>query len=146
MTLAVGKYFGQKAINAKLIKKEYIEKTEAFYAKYGGKTIVIARFVPIVRTFAPFVAGIGSMAYKAFALYNVFGAVLWTGVCVGAGYAFGNIPMVKDNFSLVVLGIIFVSVVPIAFEMYSMYFKSPKKRAGRSGNIQRDGGSLHVGF
>lgn len=114
---AIGNYFGAKALQSKLIKKEYIDKTEEFYKKYGGKTVVLARFIPIIRTFAPFIAGIGSMAYGKFGMYNVLGALLWTGVCTGAGYAFGNVPAVHNNFSLVVLGIIVVSVLPVAYEL-----------------------------
>lgn len=142
---SVGKYFGKKALNSKFIKREYVQKTEEYYATYGGKTIVLARFVPIVRTFAPFVAGIGSMAYKTFALYNVLGAVLWTGICVGAGYLFGNIPAVHNNFSLVVLGIIAVSVLPVVYEIVSARTKGPNN-AGRVGSVTRQGNSLTVCF
>lgn len=112
---AVGHFMGPKVFsqeNSRIFKKEYLNRTHQFYEKYGGKTIIIARFVPIVRTFAPFVAGVGSMTYAKFASYNVIGGVLWVAVCVGAGYAFGNIPVVKENFTLVILGIIFVSILP----------------------------------
>ena len=112
---AVGHFMGPKVFaqeNSRVFKKEYLDRTHQFYEKYGGKTIIIARFVPIVRTFAPFVAGVGSMTYTKFASYNIIGGTLWVAVCVFAGYAFGNLPIVKDNFTLVILGIIFVSILP----------------------------------
>ena len=112
---AIGYFMGPKVFSqsdSRFLKKEYLDRTHQFYEKYGGKTIIIARFVPIVRTFAPFVAGVGSMTYVKFASYNVIGGLLWVGVCVFAGYAFGNIPVVKENFTLVILGIIFVSILP----------------------------------
>jgi membrane-associated protein len=95
------------------VKKKHLEKTQKFYEKYGAKTIILARFVPIVRTFAPFVAGVGSMPYGEFMKYNVVGGVAWSAICTFAGYFFGNLPVVKKNFELVILGIIFVSVLPI---------------------------------
>jgi membrane-associated protein len=112
---AIGHFMGPKVFSqpdSRFLKKEYLDRTHEFYEKYGGKTIIIARFVPIVRTFAPFVAGVGSMTYAKFASYNVIGGLLWVGVCVLAGYAFGNIPVVQENFTLVILGIIFVSILP----------------------------------
>lgn len=142
---AIGKYLGDKAVDAKLIKKAYMDKTQKFYQKYGPKTIVLARFVPIVRTFAPFVAGVGRMAYQQFALYNVVGALLWTSVCTFAGYCFGNIPIIHDNFSLVVLGIIAVSVLPILFELL-MAAAQGRGNPGRSGRLMRSGSSLTVSF
>lgn len=116
---AVGYRLGAKVFanrGSRIFKPAYFEKTQRFYDKYGNKTIVIARFVPIVRTFAPFMAGVGKMTYAHFATYNVVGAALWVGVCVFGGYFFGNLPFVKENFSLVILAIIFVSVIPIALE------------------------------
>jgi membrane-associated protein len=112
---AIGHFMGPKVFSqpdSRFLKREYLDRTHQFYEKYGGKTIIIARFVPIVRTFAPFVAGVGSMTYAKFASYNVIGGLLWVGVCVLAGYAFGNIPVVQENFTLVILGIIFVSILP----------------------------------
>ncbi|EIE23211.1 hypothetical protein COCSUDRAFT_23829, partial [Coccomyxa subellipsoidea C-169] len=118
---AIGNYLGGCTSGAIISSRtpEYIAKTEAFYRKYGGKTVVLARFVPIVRTFAPFVAGIGSMPYKEFGAYNVGGALLWTVLFVGAGYFFGNLEFVQHNFTLVVLAIVAVSVLPIVFEVIS---------------------------
>lgn len=101
----------------RFIKKEYIDRTHRFYEKYGGKTIIFARFVPIIRTFAPFVAGIGWMRYGRFALYNVVGGLVWICSFLYAGYFFGNIPAVKENFTLVILGIIVVSILPGVIEV-----------------------------
>lgn len=98
------------------VKPEYIERAHEFFERQGGKAIVLARFVPIVRTFVPFVAGVAEMSYPAFALYNVTGALAWVAVCVGAGYLFGQVPIVRENFSLVAIGIVFVSLLPMLFE------------------------------
>ena len=98
------------------VNPAYIARAHEFFERHGGKAIVLARFVPIVRTFVPFVAGVAEMSYRTFALYNITGAVAWVGICVGAGYAFGNVPVVKENFSLVALGIVFVSLLPMVFE------------------------------
>jgi membrane-associated protein len=111
----IGHFMGPKVFsheNGRFLKKEYLDRTHQFYEKYGGKTIIIARFVPIVRTFAPFVAGVGSMTYWRFASYNVIGGVAWVTICLFAGYAFGNLPIVKENFTLVILAIIFISLLP----------------------------------
>lgn len=116
----IGKFFGPRIFRsekARLLKREHLEKTHAYFEKYGGKTIVIARFIPIVRTFAPFVAGVGSMTYSKFIFYNVSGAILWVGVCVFGGYLFGNIPLVQKNFTLITLLVILVSLLPIVTEM-----------------------------
>jgi membrane-associated protein len=115
----IGKAIGPRAFsgNVRFLKQDYLLKTQQFYEKHGGKTIILARFVPIVRTFAPFVAGIGTMHYPRFLAYNVVGAVVWVTMFVWLGYLFGNIPAVKERFSLVILGIILVSVLPIAVEM-----------------------------
>ena len=106
------------------VKREHVARAHAFFVKHGGKAVVLARFVPIVRTFLPFVAGGADMPYRTFAFYNVLGAVLWVSLCAGAGYLFGNIPVVKENFELVVLGIIGVSVLPIVYEVVRSFTKS----------------------
>jgi membrane-associated protein len=116
---AIGAYLGPKVFHypkSRFFNPEHLRKTHEFYEKYGGKTIIIARFVPIIRTFAPFVAGIGSMSYPRFLTYNVVGGVLWVSVCVFAGYFFGNLAFVKKNFSLVILAIIGISVLPAVVE------------------------------
>ena len=99
------------------VNPAYIARAHEFFERRGGKAVVLGRFVPIVRTFVPFVAGVAEMSYSTFALYNVTGAIAWVGICLGAGYLFGNVPVVKDNFSLVALGIVFVSLLPMAFEI-----------------------------
>jgi membrane-associated protein len=116
----IGKMFGHKLPQKfpRLIKPQHLKKTHDFYERYGGKTIIIARFVPIVRTFAPFVAGIGEMTYSRFMTFNVTGALLWIGLLLPAGYFFGNLEMVKKNFSLVVLVIIFLSILPAVIEFF----------------------------
>lgn len=125
---AIGKYFGDKLMHAKHVpffKPEYLERTHKFFEKYGGKTIVIARFVPIVRTFAPFVAGLGQMSYRTFFTYNVVGGFLWVALFVYGGYFFGNIPIVQDNFSVVIGVIIFLSILPAVIE----YLKAKKSKS-----------------
>ncbi len=115
----IGHLLGDRVLAAerlRFIKRQHLERTQQFYARHGGKTIILARFVPIVRTFAPFVAGVGRMAYGHFLAYNVVGAILWVVGLVLAGYFFGNLPAVKDNLTLVILGIVFVSVLPVLFE------------------------------
>jgi len=115
----IGHFFGEELIlNPKVpLKKEHIEKTKAFFDKHGGKTIILARFVPIVRTFAPFVAGIGKMNYGKFISYNIIGGVAWVLIATLSGFFFGNIPFVKDNFSFVILAIIIISILPMVFEI-----------------------------
>ncbi len=125
----IGKKVGLRAFDGSIrfLKQEHLRKTEAFYYKPGRKTIILARVVPIVRTFAPFVAGVGSMTYGTFLAYNVIGGVAWVAICVFAGYFFGNIPVVKKNFSLVVLAIIGISVLPLVRE----WWKSRQARRAR---------------
>jgi membrane-associated protein len=122
----IGSYIGPKAFtsNSRFLKREYLNRTQEFYDRHGGKTIIIARFVPIIRTFAPFVAGIGRMNYGKFILYNVAGGVLWVFICLFFGYLFGNIPFVKRNFSLVIIAIIFVSLLPGIIEIVRHKMKS----------------------
>ena len=117
---AAGHYFGEKAFtaDARVLKRDYLERTHRFFERHGGKTIVIARFVPIVRTFAPFVAGAGSMNYRHFLFYNVTGAIAWTSSFLYGGYFFGNLPFVKQNFTLVILAIIVLSIMPGAIEYW----------------------------
>ncbi|MDP2934134.1 MAG: DedA family protein [bacterium] len=124
---AIGYYIGERLIQSKLIKKEYLNRTHKFYEKYGKMTIVLARFVPIVRTFAPFVAGLGRMRYLEFAIYNVTGGCLWVGLFVTAGRLFGNLPIVKQYFSLVIAAIIVISVLPILYEIWRQWQDTRKK-------------------
>ena len=116
----VGKYFGEKLFsnpNSKIFKQSHLQKTQQFYAKHGGKTIIMARFIPIVRTFAPFVAGMGHMSYHHFLAYNVIGGVLWVTIFSYLGYFFGNMDIVKDNLSLVLVAIIVLSILPAIIEI-----------------------------
>jgi membrane-associated protein len=117
---AIGARVGPKVFTqgSRFFKQEHLERTQRFYEKHGGKTIILARFVPIVRTFAPFVAGIGRMTYARFAMFNVVGAVVWVVLFVALGHAFGNLPVVKRNFQYVILAIIVLSVLPIVFEWW----------------------------
>jgi membrane-associated protein len=128
---AIGHYLGPKVFHyerSRFFNPDHLRKTHQFYEKYGGKTIIIARFVPIVRTFAPFVAGIGAMTYPRFLAYNVIGGVLWVAVCVFAGYFFGNLPFVRKNFSLVIVVIVILSVMP-AFVEYLRHRRETKRAA-----------------
>lgn len=117
---AAGHYFGEKVFStdARVLKREYLDRTHQFFERHGGKTIVIARFVPIIRTFAPFVAGAGSMTYRDFLLYNVTGGIAWTASFLYGGYFFGNLPFVKQNFTLVILAIIILSILPGVIEYW----------------------------
>lgn len=132
LNYSIGQKFGMRVTQIKIfgkqfVQQEHIDKTHSFYEKYGSKTIVIARFVPIVRTLAPFVAGIGRMSYKTFLTYNVLGAILWVVGITLVGYFLGNIPIIKDNFSKVVIGIIIISILPIIYEfLKEKYFNKEK--------------------
>jgi membrane-associated protein len=123
----IGKKIGPRAFSGtvRFLKQEHLRKTEAFYERHGRKTIILARFVPIIRTFAPFVAGVGSMNYPVFLAYNVIGGVAWVALCVFSGYYFGNIPVVKRNFSIVIIVIIVISTLPILWEAWKA------RKAGR---------------
>lgn len=117
----IGRLFGEKLFsnpNSKIFRRSYLDKTHQFYARHGGKTIILARFVPIVRTFAPFVAGMGHMRYRHFALYNVAGALLWVLLFTYAGYLFGDLPIVQENLKLLIVAIIFVSILPGVIEIW----------------------------
>jgi len=114
----IGHFIGPRVFTTKsrLFKKEYLDRTQAFYEKHGGKTIFLARFIPIIRTFAPFVAGVGKMTYGHFITYNIVGGIVWTAVFIFGGYFFGNLPFVEKNFSLVIIAIIVISVLPAVYE------------------------------
>ena len=130
---AIGRYAGTRIMHlartnekwGRWINPAYVEKAHEFFERQGGKAIVLGRFMPIVRTFVPFVAGIAEMSYPAFALYNVTGALAWVGICLGAGFMFGNVPVVRDNFSLVAIGIVIVSLLPMVFEYLKYRRNSP---------------------
>lgn len=118
---AIGRFIGPRVFSSagshRLLNREYLDRAHAFFEKYGGKAVVLGRFVPIVRTFVPFVAGAAQMSSASFGFYNLIGAAAWVGLCVGAGLLFGNVPIVKQNFSLVTIGIVVVSVLPVLFEV-----------------------------
>jgi len=126
---SVGRFIGPRVFQsgARLLNKQYLDRAHAFFEQYGGKAVVLGRFVPIVRTFVPFVAGAAQMTPAAFVFYNAIGAIAWVALCLGAGWFFGNIPIVKNNFSLVTIGIVVVSVLPMVFELIS------HRRKGRPG-------------
>jgi membrane-associated protein len=125
----IGNRFGAYLISHKsrFIKPEHLARTHAFFEKYGGKTIVIARFAPIVRTFAPFVAGMGAMSYARFIGYNIFGGILWVAVCTAGGFLFGNMPFVREHFSIVILGIVAVSLIPAVYGALAARAETPAK-------------------
>lgn len=123
----IGKYLGYRAFSGKykLLKIEYLERTQEFYNKHGGKTIIYARFIPIIRTFAPFVAGIGTMSYARFASFNIVGGIAWVSSFLLLGYFFGGIPVIRNNFTYVIFGIIFVSILPPIIEVIRSRNKKP---------------------
>ena len=127
---SVGRYIGPRVFTGqsshRLLNRQYLDRAHAFFEQYGGKAIILGRFVPIVRTFVPFVAGAAQMTTASFVLYNIVGAVGWVTLCLGAGWLFGNVPIIKNNFSLVTIGIVFVSVLPMLFELIA-------HRRGRKG-------------
>ncbi|HXF17332.1 MAG TPA: DedA family protein [Burkholderiales bacterium] len=121
LNYSIGRYLGPKVFRfdeSRFFKRAYIDRTRAFFDRHGGKAIILARFVPIVRTYAPFVAGIGAMQYSRFLMFNVTGAVLWVVLLSYAGFFFGNLPVVRDNLTAVILGIIFLSIMPGAVELW----------------------------
>lgn len=128
---SIGAYIGPRAFSGefKFLKQEHLEKTHNFYEKHGGKTIILARFIPIIRTFAPFVAGVGSMTYSHFVLYNVVGGLTWVSIFIFGGFFFGNLPVVRNNFELVIFGIIAISLLPPVFEFFKARRES--RRQGR---------------
>lgn len=128
---AIGKYFGSLILRWEgkwFIKKEYLDRTHRFYEKYGAKTIVLARFVPIVRTFAPFVAGVGKMSYLKFLSYNIIGGILWIAIFIFGGYFFGNIDIVQRNFTIVIFVIIIISIMPAVFEFLKEWRRAKKEQ------------------
>jgi membrane-associated protein len=129
----VGHFVGPRAFSGEIrfLKKEYLDRTHAFYEKHGGKTIVLARFIPIIRTFAPFVAGIGAMSYSHFITYNLVGGLLWVSLFTFAGYFFGNLQIVRDNFTLVILAIILLSVMPAVYEFVKERMNAKKETASQ---------------
>ncbi|MCI0485246.1 MAG: DedA family protein [Blastocatellia bacterium] len=135
----IGAWVGPKIFykeKVRFFKKEYLERTHRFYEKYGGKTIIMARFVPIIRTFAPFVAGIGSMTYWRFILYNITGGIAWVAICIYSGYLFGNIPIVKSNFSIVILVIVFISILPGLIEYGKHRFRKSRTEVSEHAVLQ----------
>ncbi|HVH45805.1 MAG TPA: VTT domain-containing protein [Labilithrix sp.] len=126
----VGKAIGPRVMkgeSSRLFNKKHLEKTHKFFDKYGGKTIILARFVPIVRTFAPFVAGAGAMNYKKFILYNIVGAALWVTLMLGSGWLLGQVPFVKERFEIIVIGIVVLSVMPMVVEWWKARSEKPEK-------------------
>ncbi|HIH31853.1 TPA: DedA family protein [Candidatus Woesearchaeota archaeon] len=131
---SIGHFIGPRVFKSKskLLNKEYLNRTHKFFDKYGGKTIIIARFIPIIRTFAPFLAGVGKMNYFRFLVYNVVGGILWVGFFLWTGYFFGNLPFVKENFTIFIGVIIVVSLIPAAIEFYKHWRENRFKKSRKS--------------
>jgi membrane-associated protein len=128
---SIGAYIGPRAFSGeiKFLKQEHLDRTQEFYEKHGGKTIILARFIPIIRTFAPFVAGVGTMRYRRFITYNVVGGIVWVAIFISLGYFFGNIPFVKKNFELVIFAIIAISFIPPILEYFKARRESKEAKA-----------------
>ncbi len=137
---AVGHFVGPRIFTAhdrqsfwhRLLNRDHLNEAHAFYEHHGGKAVVLGQFLPIIRTFVPFVAGCGAMSYRQFAFFNVTAAVLWVGICMGAGYAFGNFPAVKQHFELVIVGIVFISLIPFAWSVVSNRMRRTKESANKA--------------
>jgi len=140
---SIGAYVGPKAFSGEIrfLKKDHLDKTQEFYEKHGGKTIILARFIPIIRTFAPFVAGIGTMKYRNFIIYNVVGGISWVAIFIFLGYFFGNIPFVQNNFELVIFAIIFISFIPPVLEFFKARkcwnFSKPERKAKKRKQLKK---------
>ena len=135
----IGYHLGKRVFskdNSKFFNKKYLEKTNEFYAKFGGKTIIIARFVSIIRTFAPFVAGVGKMHYRTFLTYNVVGGFIWVTTLTFAGYFFGQMPIIRDNFEYAVIGIVLISILPIAIEIIKHKLNSKSERKEKEASYE----------
>lgn len=133
----VGRKIGPKVFhreNSRLLNKKHLVRTQEFYERHGGKTIILARFIPIIRTFAPFVAGIGKMSYARFIAYNVIGGIAWVGICLSAGYWFGDKKIVQENFSLVIIAIVLISVAPAVVEVLRGWLKSRAAAKSEAGH------------
>ncbi len=125
----IGHAVGPRAFsgNVRFLKKEYLDRTHAFFEKHGGKTIILARFVPIIRTFAPFVAGVGEMSYGRFISYNIIGGIAWVTLFTLLGYFIGNLPVIQSHFSLIIIAIILISVIPVVYEAWRSRYQVPKE-------------------
>jgi membrane-associated protein len=134
----IGHKLGEQVYQGKIrwVKKEYLDRTHTFYEKHGNMTIFLARFIPIIRTFAPFVAGVGRMSYKHFISYNIIGGVVWPAIFLFGGYFFGNIPFIKDNFSLVVIAIVVISFIPAFVEFFKARREAKMEKSGKKADAE----------